>query len=127
MLEHYKKKTVKIFKELSTFFNKYLAKIVFLVFLLQLLLAIGNLPRFNVIDKYYVYVIGIVWIVANILFKIHITNNRILILGLIMFLLAIPPTVLQFGVISDWLGFGAFLLLCTYIIRQIVIERKKII
>lgn len=127
MFKKYKKKTIELLKLIPVFFKRYLSEIVFLVFTLQLLIAMGTLPYFNIIGKYYFYVAGALWILANFLFKIHITNRRILIAGFIMFVLAIIPAIFQLNYISDIFGFGAYLFLITYILKQIFIERDKLI
>lgn len=108
------------------FFRVYLAHIVFLVFTLQLLSFVSSLPYFNLISKYYYYVFALLWIFSNFLFKKYITNDKILIIGIAMFFLAIPPSIIEFDDLADTLGFAAFIFLFTYVIRQVFIERKNL-
>lgn len=119
-----KEKTIAIIKSISSFFTAHLPEIVFLVFVLQLLLSLNALPYFNIISKYYYYVTAFIWILLNVLFKEHITNKRILILGIITFVIAIPFTILSLDPISETFGFLAFLLLFTYVTREIFIQRN---
>lgn len=123
MLESIKKKTINIFRFLQIFFKDYLPHIVFMVFVFQLLIYMGTLPYLNIIGKYYYYVFASLWLLANFLFKKYITNKKIFIAGMIMFLVAIPFTLLEMDAVSDSLGFAAFIFIFTFIIRQIIIER----
>lgn len=137
MLESFSKKmnsTLRFFTEVvknisifcNYFFKQNLPYIVFLVFTYQLLVAIGSLPYFNLITKYYYYVFGFLWILSNFLFKQYITNKRILVIGIIMFILAIPTVVIELEFLSDFLGFAAFIFLFTYVIRQLVSGRADL-
>jgi hypothetical protein len=126
MLDKIKKKIITIYKQVLNFFRTYLAQIVFVVFILQLLAYFHTLPYINLIAKYYYYVAAVIWILINVLFKIHITNKKILIVGLAMFVLGIPASLFDIEFINDNLGFVAFLFIFTYIIRQFFLERKSL-
>lgn len=126
MVAQNKKKIIKLLKSLSIFFKEYLAEIVFLVFALQLLIAIGALPYFNIINRYYYYVAGLLWIIANILFKKQLTNRKILIVGILMFFFAIPFVILDFSSVASAFGFAAFLILFTYIVRELFAQRDNL-
>lgn len=126
MLDKIKKKIVKIYLGLFKFYKEYLAQIVFLVFALQLLSFISTLPYFNLIGKYYFYVAALLWIFSNFLFKQYIRSDRILRAALIIFILDIPIAMLELEEFSDTLGFAAFLLLLTYVSRQIFVWRKEL-
>lgn len=126
MLSLYTKKIIRFLIHLPKFFKSYLPHIVFLVFTLQLLVAMGSLPYLNIIGKYYFYVAGILWVISVILFKEYITNKRILVLGLIALFVAIPFALIQIENVADIMGFAAFLFLLTFLIRQIFIERKDL-
>lgn len=97
-----------------------------MVFALQLLIAIGSLPYFNIIGKYYFYVSALLWIIGNILFKRYITNRRILISGITALLVAIPFSIIQIENIADIVGFAAYLFFLTYLVRQVVIDKKDL-
>ena len=126
MLDLASKKIKQILFSLIYFFRAYLPHIVFLVFVFQLLSALNALPYFNIINKYYYYVFSLLWILANFLFSKHITNRRILIAGLIVFVIAIIPVILEQDYASDILGFGSFIFISTYAIRQVVTERTSL-
>ena len=126
MLDKIKKKIIKIYSGLFKFYKEYLAQIVFLVFALQLLSFISTLPYFNLISKYYFYVAALLWIFSNFLFKQYIRSDRILKAALITFILDIPIAMLELEEFSDTLGFAAFLLLLTYVLRQIFVWRKEL-
>lgn len=123
MVKIYKEKTIIIFKSLSNFFKAHLPEIVFLVIVIQLLLSLNALPYFNIIDKYYYYVTALIWVLLNILFRQYITNKKILAIGIIAFVTAVPFTILGLDTISETLGFLAFLLLFTYLLREIYTQR----
>lgn len=124
MVKILQEKTITIFKSLSNFFKAHLPEIVFLVFISQLLISLNALPYFNIISKYYYYATAFIWVLLNILFRRYITNKKILILGITTFIITIPFTVLGLDPISEALGFLAFLLLITYIIREIFTQRN---
>lgn len=126
MLDKIQKKIRRFYTQLFNFFKAYLAHIVFLVFTLQLLSFTSNLPYFNLVNKYYYYVFALLWIFSNFLFKRYITNRLILIFGIAMFFLAIPPALIELEFLTDIFGFAAFVLLFTYIARQIFVERKNL-
>lgn len=123
MLKAYKKKAITIFKSLSSFFKAHLPEIVFLVFISQLLLSLNALPYFNIINKYYYYVTAVIWVLLNILFKEYITNKKILAIGIMSFIFAVPFVILDLSPISEALGFFAFLLLFTYLVREIFTQK----
>ena len=124
MLDKIKKKIIELYRSGLNFFKSYLAHIVFLVFTFQLLSFFNTLPYFNIINKYYYYVFAILWVFSNFLFKKYITNKRILISGIGMLILAIPTSLLELEFLNDVLGFAAFLLIFTYVVRQVFSERK---
>lgn len=124
MLDNIQKKIITICIALFKFFKEYLAQIVFLVFALQLLSYISTLPYFNLINKYYFYVAGILWVFSNFLFKNYIKNDRILKAVLLAFILDIPLEIFDLEAFSDTVGFAAFLLLFTYVLRQIFLEKR---
>ena len=126
MLGKIQKKIKLIYEYTIKFFRTYLAHIVFLVFTLQLLSYMSSLPYFNLISKYYYYVFGLLWIFSNFLFKKYITNDKILIIGIAMFFLAIPPSIIEFEPVADTLGFVAFIFLFTYVIRKVFAERESL-
>lgn len=126
MLDKIKKKIIKIYLELFKFYKEYLAQIVFLVFALQLLSFISTLPYFNLIGKYYFYVAGLLWVFSNFLFKQYIRNDRILKAAIIAFIIDIPIAMLELNDFSDTIGFAAFLLLLTYVLRQVFIGKKEL-
>jgi hypothetical protein len=126
MFKYFKKKTLNLIKTLPVAFKAYLPHIVFLVFTFQLLVFFGTLPYINIIGKYYYYVFGLLWIFSNFLFKQYLTNKKILIFGILMFFLAIPVAILDLNSFADAIGFAAFLLLITYILRQIFIDRSSL-
>lgn len=126
MFKLYKKKVINSLKFFPWFFENYLPHIVFLVFTFQVLLLIGALPYFNILRNYYYFAFGILWILANILFKKYITNRKILILGIMMFVIAIPAVLINLESAADSIGFVAFLLLLTYVLRQLFIERRDL-
>ena len=126
MLDKIQKKLKGIYTVVLNFFKTYLAHIVFLVFTLQLLSFVSNLPYFNLINKYYYYVSGILWVFSNLLFKKYITNRKILIGAMVIFAIAMPIAVVELDFLSDILGFVAFLLLFTYVLRQIFEERQSL-
>lgn len=119
-----KEKIITIFRSLISFFKAHLPEIVFLVFVLQLLVSLNALPYFNIINKYYYYVTAFIWVLLNILFKEYITNKKILTIGIITFIIAIPFVVLSLDPISEMFGFLAFLLLFTYVIREIFTQKN---
>jgi len=121
MVKVYKEKTIIIFKSLSNFFKAHLPEIVFVVFVFQLLVSLNALPYFNIINKYYYYVTALIWILLNILFKEYITNKKILVLGIVSFIFAVPFVILDLSPISEAFGFFAFLLLFTYVVREIFV------
>lgn len=123
MLDIIQKKIIKIYTYSLIFFRAYLPHIVFLVFTFQFLSFLNTLPYFNIINKYYYYVVALLWIFANFLFKEYITNRRILISGIIMFIIAIIPVMFEQNEPSDILGFVAFILIFTYVVREIVDQR----
>lgn len=124
MVKIYKVKIATIFQSLSRFFKKYLPEIVFVVFVFQLLVFLNALPYFNIINQYYYYVTAFIWILLNILFKEYITNKKILVIGIVSFIFAIPFVILDLGPISEAFGFFAFLLLFTYVVREIFTHRN---
>lgn len=124
MVDKTKKKIKELYIRGLNFFRSYLPHIVFLVFAFQLLSFFNTLPYFNIIDKYYYYVFAILWILSNFLFKKYITNRRILISGISMFILAIPVSIIELEFINDILGFAAFVLIFTYVVRQVFVERE---
>lgn len=126
MVKINKEKVALISKFLSGFFKSYLPEIVFLVFVFQLLVSLNALPYFNIISKYYYYVTAILWILLNVLFKRHITNKKILIVGIVIFILAIPFVILDLNSVSDALGFLSFLMLITYVLREIFIQKSQL-
>lgn len=126
MLDLASKKIKQILSSLIYFFRAYLPHIVFLVFVFQLLSALNALPYFNIINKYYYYVFSLLWILANFLFSKYITNRRILIAGFIIFVITIIPVILEQEYASDILGFGSFVFISTYVIRQVVTERTSL-
>lgn len=126
MLETIKKKIIKIYNHLPKFFKEHLPHIVFLVFTYQLLSFLNTLPYVNIINKYYYYVFALLWIFANFLFKKSITNKRILISGMMMFILAIIPVILEQDYIGDVLGFVAYLFIFSYVVRQIIVDRTEL-
>lgn len=121
-----KKKIISIYSFFIKFFKDFLPQIVFLVFISQLLIAMGGWPYLNIISKYYFYAFAIVWILSNFLFKKYITNKGILIMGISMFILAIPVVILELNFLSDVLGFAAFVFLSTYVVREIIYQRDSI-
>lgn len=123
MLEHLSEKIKKLIIVGINFFKRYLAHIVFLVFLYQLLVAAGEFPYVNIISKYYFYVFGFLWILSNFLFRKYITSARILMLAFLMFFLSIPTVLLELDFLSDVLGFSAYVFLLTYVLRQVIVER----
>lgn len=118
-----KKKITSTYSFSIRFFKDYLPQIVFLVFIAQLLVGMGGWPYINIISKYYFYVFATLWILSNFLFKKYITNEGILITGIIMFVLAIPFVILELDFFSDIFGFAAFVSLFTYVARKIVSRR----
>ncbi len=124
MLEKIQKKLKGFYIIGLNFFKTYLAHIVFLVFTFQLLSFISSLPYFNLIDKYNYYVLAILWIFSNFLFKKYIINRKILIGSMVVFAIAIPITIVELEFLSDILGFVAFILLLTYVLRQIFTDRE---
>lgn len=124
MFDKIKKKIKELYVRALGFFRTYLAHIVFLVFTFQLLSFFNTLPYFNIINKYYYYVFAILWILSNFLFKKYITNKRILITGVNMFIIAVPMAIIEVDFLSDILGFVAFILILTYVLRQVFSERK---
>lgn len=124
MLKKIKKKIKKIYISAFNFFRSYLPHIVFLVFTFQLLSSLNTLPYFNIINRYYYYVFAILWVFSNFLFKKYITSRRILISGIFMFILAIPTSIIGMEFINDVLGFAAFILILTYLLREIIIKRE---
>lgn len=127
MLDKIQKKIIKICLNIAKFFKEYLAQIVFLIFTFQLLSLIGVLPYFNLIAKYQFYVAGLLWILSNILFRKYISNDRILKLAILIFIIDVPLIILDLESINAILGFAAFVLLFTYICRQIFLERKDLL
>lgn len=123
MVKDYKEKAITFFKSLSNFFKTHLPEIVFLVFISQLLVSLNALPYFNIINKYYYYVTAVIWVLLNILFKEYITNKKILVIGIMSFIFAVPFVILDLGPISEALGFFAFLLLFTYVVREIFSQK----
>lgn len=126
MLDKVQKKIIKIYSHLPKFFKEYLPHIVFLVFTYQLLSFLNTLPYVNIINKYYYYVFALLWIFANFLFKKSITNKRILISGMMMFIFAIIPVILEQDYIGDILGFVAYLFIFSYVLRQIIVDRTEL-
>lgn len=126
MLDNAKKKVIKIYSHLPNFFKEYLPHIVFLVFTYQLLSFLNTLPYINIINKYYYYVFALLWVFANFLFKKTITNRRILISGIMMFVIAIIPVILEQDYAGDILGFVAYLFIFSYVIRQLISERTEL-
>jgi hypothetical protein len=124
MLGIIQKKIINIYTYSLNFFKAYLPHIVFLVFAFQFLSFLNTLPYINIINKYYYYVVALLWIFANFLFKEYITNRRILISGIIVFIIAIVPVMLEQNDLSDILGFAGFILLFTYVVREIVAQRN---
>lgn len=123
MVKIYKDNIAKIFQSLPGFFKKYLSEIVFVVFVFQLLVSLNALPYFNIINKYYYYVTAFIWILLNILFKEYITNKKILVIGIASFVFAVPFVILDLSVVSEAFGFFAYLLLFTYVIREIFAQK----
>lgn len=123
MVKIYREKIKTILKSLSGFFKRYLPEIVFLVFVFQLLISLNALPYFNIINQYYYYVTALLWVILNILFKEYITNKKILQMGIMSFIFAIPFVIFGLTPISEAFGFFAFLLLFTYVVREIVTSR----
>jgi hypothetical protein len=126
MVKIYKERTIKIFKYLTYLFKAHLPEIVFLVIVIQILFSLNALPYFNIINKYYYYVTAIIWVLLNVLFKQYITNKKILVLGIVTFVLALPFTILGIDTISENFGFLAFLLLFTYLLREIYNQRNAL-
>lgn len=126
MLDAVKKKILKIYNHLPNFFKGYLPHIVFLVFTYQFLSFLNTLPYVNIINKYYYYVFALLWIFANFLFKKSITNRRILISGVMMFIIAIIPVILEQDYIGDVLGFVAYLFIFSYVVRQTITDRAEL-
>lgn len=126
MLGNISKKINKDARALLFSFKAYLPHIVFLVFTFQFLSYLNTLPYFNIINKYYYYVAAILWILANLLFKEYITNKRILIVGVSMFIFAIPAVFAELDVASDVLGFVAYIFIFTYVTRQIFVDRRQL-
>lgn len=124
MVKIYKEKLGIISRALSHFFKRYLPEIVFVVFVFQLLISLNALPYFNIINQYYYYVTAILWVILNILFKEYITNRKILIVGIVSFVFAIPFVILGLDFVSEAFGFFCFLLLFTYVVREIVSSKN---
>lgn len=126
MLETYKKKVLNIYFSLGVFYKNYLPQIIFLILVFAVLFFLRPLPYFNIISHYYYFVLAVLWILSNFMFKKLITSKRVLIVGMLLFILVIPAIILKLDKISDSLGFGAFLLILTYVIRQMLDERKDL-
>lgn len=124
MGKNYKEKIIKAFRLTSYFFKAHLPEIVFVVFVLQLLLSLNALPYLNILNQYYYYVTAVVWVLLNILFRDYLTNRKILVIGVVNFIFAIPFTVLGLNLIAESFGFMAFLLLFTYLLREVNYQRK---
>lgn len=123
MLEKIKKIIVSL-KQSPKFFRNNLAQVVFLIFLAQILFVLGRLPYINIISHYYFYALALLWIVAIFLFKLHITMRMVLIAAIVAFVVAIPFVIIHLDSIADILGFIAYMLLLTYIIREIIVQKK---
>lgn len=126
MFSQTKKKIKDIYILGLGFFKSHLAHIVFLVFSFQLLSVFNTLPYFNLLGKYYYYVFAILWVFSLLLFKTYITNKFILVTGILTFVLAIPASIVEFELVSDILGFVAYLLIFTYILRQIFFDKQNL-
>lgn len=126
MLVQIKKKIKYITKSILVFYKNNLPQIVFLVFIAGVLFIAGRLPYINIISHYYFYAFALVWIIAIFLFKLQITMRMVLFGGLGAFVVAIPLVILYLDSLADIVGFVAYLLLLTYIIREIVVQREKL-
>ena len=126
MVNKIQKKINTLFKNGYGFFKSHLAGIVFLFFIFQLFAFFNTLPYFNLIGHYFYFVFGLLWIVFLLLFKKYIRNIFILIGGVSMFILAIPMALFEIEFLTEMFGFIAFLLIGTYVIRQIFFEREQL-
>lgn len=117
----------KIARQVFVFYQDRLPRI-FLVFLsLWILLVIGAMPYVNLIEGYYFIALGLVWLVAFILFRIKIKISWVVKAGLLSTLVAFPFINVGVQGPAEWFGFIAFFLFFTSVIYRLLRERKDLL
>ncbi len=126
MFTYIKKKIIEITDRIITFFKVNLAQIIFLVFLLQLLLAAESLPYINLINNFEFYSIGLLLFLSMIIFRVIIPYQKTIQIVLVLFVVAAFVSIIEQVAISDLIGFVTFVLLLLVVGRQILREKDDL-
>lgn len=126
MFTNIKKKIIETIDRVITFFKDNLAQIIFLVFLLQFLLAAKSFPYINLINNYEFYAIGFFLFLSMIVFRVIIPYERIVQVVLLLFGVAAVVTIAGQKAASELIGFVTFVLILFIVGRQILRERDDL-
>lgn len=126
MFTYLKKKIIEILDSVISFFKENLAQIIFLVFLLQFLLAAKSLPYINLINNFEFYSIGLFLFLSMIIFRVIIPYERTIQIVLALFIVAALVTIIEQDIISEFIGFLTFVLFFLIVGRQILREREEL-
>ena len=126
MFTYIKKKIIEITDRIITFFKVNLAQIIFLVFLLQLLLAAESLPYINLINNFEFYSIGLLLFLSMIIFRVIIPYHKTIQIVLVLFIAAAFVSIIEQVAISELIGFVTFVLLLLVVGRQILREKDDL-
>lgn len=126
MFTNIKKKIIETIDRVITFFKDNLAQIIFLVFLLQFLLAAKSFPYINLINNYEFYAIGFFLFLSMIVFRVIIPYERIVQVVLVLFGVAAVVTIAGQKAASELIGFVTFVLILFIVGRQILRERDDL-
>lgn len=120
------KKIIKLSNRVSIFVRQNLAQIVIIVSLFVVLELIKSFPYVNIIPNYQFLVLGFILFLTVVLLRVSLSNKKIILFVLILFMLASFITIFDVRPISDLIGFIIFVLLTLVIIRQIANDRKNL-
>lgn len=126
MLDHLKKKIIRVSNLATDFFKKNLAQIVLLFFIFQLLMFARSLPYINIVENYVFYCIAILLLIAVLLFKVSVPNKILIQFTLALFIVAMFTTIFALSKISDLLGFIIYILIFFVVTRKVVRERNQL-
>ncbi len=126
MLFYIKKKIIDTTDRIIAFFKENLAQIIFLIFLLQFLLAVKPLPYINLINNFEFYSIALLLFLSMVIFRVIIPYKRIIQIVLVLFAVAALFSLFEQIPVSDLIGFIIFVLLLLVVGRQMLREKNDL-